>query len=613
MGYGIENIQSLDFREGLRSRIQMYLGSDDTEGIYQGFKEIINNSTDEALVGYGDTIEITVSESKNQVSVRDYGRGVPFGFRDDGENVLISIYTKAHTGGKFDKGAYKNSSGLNGIGGSAVCLSSETFSVISFRDGTKASATFEKGNSIGYVESPTKEKNGTLVTFIPDKEVFKNMTDGFSFTKICDEIQNIAYLNKGIHFTITNTETQEKKSFYSKNGIADFIKDKVTKPLMKPIICTAKDETDELEIAFMWTSNPSQSYVFVNGLYCPEGGSPITGAKTALTTQMKKLSKKEFDSELIRKGLVYAINCKVAEPSFANQTKSKINNPNLRTLASQAFKEGLEMFAQTSEFDTIVEMLTKIQRAEVAAEKARKQILEAAKDIEKNQTKKVFNSDKLKDAEFLGEDSTLLIVEGDSAAGAMAKARDYKKYGILAIRGKILNALANPDEKIMDNDEIKLLLKAMNIVPGKYNSKKLRYGKIAICTDADSDGYHIGLLIMANLRKLAPQFLNENRLCWLRSPLYIVTSGKKESYYFTDTEFNEARSSIKGTVQRAKGLGALTAEQAHNSMFTPEFQRMDTIIPTEESIQLLEELMGEDVTYRREYVFSKIDFNEIRE
>ena len=613
MGYGIENIQSLDFREGLRSRIQMYLGSDDTEGIYQGFKEIINNSTDEALVGYGDTIEITVSESKNQVSVRDYGRGVPFGFRDDGENVLISIYTKAHTGGKFDKGAYKNSSGLNGIGGSAVCLSSETFSVISFRDGTKASATFEKGNSVGYVESPTKEKNGTLVTFIPDKEVFKNMTDGFSFTKICDEIQNIAYLNKGIHFTITNAETQEKKSFYSKNGIADFIKDKVTKPLMKPIICTAKDETDELEIAFMWTSNPSQSYVFVNGLYCPEGGSPITGAKTALTTQMKKLSKKEFDPELIRKGLVYAINCKVAEPSFANQTKSKINNPNLRTLASQAFKEGLEMFAQTSEFDTIVEMLTKIQRAEVAAEKARKQILEAAKDIEKNQSKKVFNSDKLKDAEFLGEDSTLLIVEGDSAAGAMAKARDYKKYGILAIRGKMLNALANPDEKIMDNDEIKLLLKAMNIVPGKYNSKKLRYGKIAICTDSDSDGYHIGLLIMANLRKLAPQFLNENRLCWLRSPLYIVTSGKKESYYFTDAEFNEARSSIKGTVQRAKGLGALTAEQAHNSMFTPEFQRMDTIIPTEESIQLLEELMGEDVTYRREYVFSKIDFSEIRE
>lgn len=616
MSYDIDNIQSLDFKEGLRTRIQMYLGSDDTEGIYQGFKEIINNSTDEALVGYGDIIEIKVFEDLNTISVRDYGRGVPFGFRDNGENVLVSIYTKAHTGGKFDKGAYKNSSGLNGIGGSAVCLSSEKFFVQSFRDGKTATAYFEKGDLKSYKEGKTTEKNGTLVTFTPDKEVFKNMTEPFSYAKVCDEIQNIAYLNKGIHFFIANEvagEEKEKKEFYSKNGIADFIKDKVTKPMMKPVICKAKDETDEIEVAFMWTGNNSQSFVFVNGLYCPEGGSPITGAKTSLTTQIKKLAKKEFDPELIRKGLVYAINCKVAEPSFANQTKSKINNPNLRTLTSQAFKEGLEMFAQTPEFETIIEMLSKIQRAEVAAEKARKQIMEAAKDIERNQNKKVFNSDKLKDAEYLGEDSTLLIVEGDSAAGAMAQARDITKYGILAIRGKMINALANPDEKIMDNEEIKLLLKAMNIVPGKYNPKKLRYGRIAICTDADSDGFHIGLLIMANLRKLAPQFLNENRLCWLRSPLYIVKNGKNESYYFTDEEFNKVRSTVKGEVQRAKGLGALDAEQAHKAMFTAEYQRIDTIIPTEESLQLLEELMGENVEPRREYVFTKIDFNEIRE
>ncbi len=616
MSYDINNIQSLDFKEGLRTRIQMYLGSDDTEGIYQGFKEIINNSTDEALVGYGDTIEIKVFEDLNTISVRDYGRGVPFGFRDNGENVLVSIYTKAHTGGKFDKGAYKNSSGLNGIGGSAVCLSSEKFLVQSFRDGKTANAYFEKGDLVDYKENKTTEKNGTLVTFTPDKEVFKNMTEPFSYSRVCDEIQNIAYLNKGIHFIIINEVAEgekERKEFYSKNGIADFIKDKVTKPMMKPIICKAKDETDEIEVAFMWTGNNSQSFVFVNGLYCPEGGSPITGAKTSLTTQIKKLAKKEFDPELIRKGLVYAINCKVAEPSFANQTKSKINNPNLRTLTSQAFKEGLEMFAQTPEFETIIEMLSKIQRAEVAAEKARKQIMEAAKDIERNQNKKVFNSDKLKDAEYLGEDSTLLIVEGDSAAGAITQARDITKYGVLAIRGKMINALANPDEKIMDNEEIKLLLKAMNIVPGKYNPKKLRYGKIAICTDADSDGFHIGLLIMANLRKLAPQFLNENRLCWLHAPLYIVKNGKNESYYFTDEEFNKVRSTIKGEVQRAKGLGALDADQAHKAMFTAEYQRMDTIVPTEEAIQLLEALMGEDVEPRKEYVFTKIDFTEIRE
>lgn len=613
MSYGINDIEHLTFREGVRTRIQMYLGSDDTDGIYQAFKEIINNSTDEALAGFGDRIEIEVDEKENKISVRDYGRGVPFGIRENGENVLVSIYTESHTGGKFGKGAYQNSSGLNGIGGSAVCLSSKWFKVESYRDGKYATFVAEKGIVKTYKEETSKEKNGTMVSFIPDKEVFKNMTDGFSFDKVCEEIKNIAYLNKGIHFIITNINTKEEKEFYSKNGIMDFINDKCNKPLMKPIVCFASDGTDELEIAFMWTGDKEQSYVFVNGLYCPEGGSPITGSKTALTTQIKKIANAELDGDLIRKGLVYAINCKVANPSFANQTKSKINNPNLRTLASKAFKEGLDIFSKSNDCENIINMLVKFQKAEAAADRARKQILETAKEIEKNANKKVFNSDKLKDAEFLGEKSTLLIVEGDSASGAMAQARDYTKYGILAIRGKIINCLSNNEEDIADNEEIKLLLKALNIVPGKYNPAKLRYGRVAICTDADSDGYHIGLLIMAALRYLAPQFLNEGRLCWLRSPLYIVTNGKKESYYFNDEEFDAVRGKITGVIQRCKGLGALSSEQAHNSMFTDEFQRMDILQPDEASLLLLESLMGDDVLPRTKFLFEKVDFSTLHE
>jgi DNA gyrase/topoisomerase IV subunit B len=230
--------------------------------------------------------------------------------------------------------------------------------------------------------------------------------------------------------------------------------------------------------------------------------------------------------------------------------------------------------------------------------------------VEKNQKKKVFASDKLKDAEFLGEKSTLLIVEGNSAAASMAIARDIKKYGILAIRGKILNCLAHPDEKIFQNEEIKLLLSAMNITPGKYDAKKLRYGKIAICVDADSDGYHIGLLIMAALRYLAPQFLEEGRLCWLRSPLYIVKNGKSETYYFTDEEFAKAK--VKGEVTRAKGLGALSETQARNSMFG-ENQRMDVLEITDEAIYLLEDLMGKDAAPRTDFIFKNVDFSEIRE
>ena len=617
MDYGINDIKSLSFKDAVRARVQMYLGSDDLDGTYQAFKEIINNSTDEAIAGYGNKIEIYVNETENYIAVRDYGRGVPFGIREDGENVLISIYSKSHTGGKFEEGPYKNASGLNGIGAKCVCLSSEKFEVQSNRNGKTACAFFEKGNLVNYKEGTTKDPDGTYVRFKPDKEVFKTGKIGYSYKKICEDIKDISYLYSGIKFVIKNDETNEVQTYCAKNGIIDFVKDTIKKPLHKHIIYNSVIDTngDKVEIAFQWGDGKEESYVFVNGLRCPEGGSPITGAKSAITRTFNSLSKSSFDGDSIRGGLFYVINCSVAQPSFANQTKSKINNTNLRTLASNAFSDALKQMKlkYSNEFDDIVEMMKKIEKAEKAAEKARQQILNAVKDVEKNQKRKVFASDKLKDAEFLGENSTLLIVEGNSAMGGMSQARDYTKYGLLAIRGKIINCLSNPEEKIFQNEEIKLLLSAMNIVPGKYDSKKLRYGKIAICTDSDSDGAHIGLLIMAALVYLAPQFIREGRLCWLRSPLYIVDNNGKESYYFTDEEFNAVRKTIKGVVTRAKGLGELPAETARASMFTPEFQRMDVMDYDEKAITLLYNLMGEDVLPRKEFIMNKIDFSVIRE
>ena len=615
--YGIDDIKSLDFREGVRTRIQMYLGSDDLEGTYQAFKEIINNSTDEALAGYGRKIEIEVSEKNNSISVRDYGRGVPFGIRNNGENVLVSIYSKSHTGGKFDDKVYKNSSGLNGIGAKCVCLSSKFFKVESYRNKTRGCAVFNEGILESYKEDSCLEEDGTYVCFIPDEKVFKNGEIGYSFDRICNDIRDISYLYKGITFSIKNIDTNVVKTFCAAGGIKDFVKDNVEKPLHKHIIYDSieDDNGDKLEIAFQWGSKKEEGYVFVNGLRCPEGGSPITGAKGAITRTFNNLSKKSFDGDSIRDNLFYVINCTVAEPSFANQTKSKINNANLRTLASNCFSNALKDMAirYKEEFETVAELLTKVAKAEAAAERARQNILNATKDIEKNQKKKVFSSDKLKDAEFLGQDSILLIVEGDSAAASMATARDIKKYGILAIRGKILNCLAHPDEKIYQNEEIKLLLSALNITPGKYKPEKLRYGKVAICTDSDSDGSHIGLLIMAALRYLAPEFLEENRLCWLRSPLYIVKQGKSEKYFFNDEEFDKVRGTIKGEVSRAKGLGALSPQQARVSMFSEEFQRMDVLEPDADSLVLLEQLMGATVEPRRKYVFNNIDFSQLRE
>lgn len=615
MSYDIKDIKSLSFREGVRTRIQMYLGSDDIDGTYQAFKEIINNSTDEALAGFGSKIEVSVSEKENFIAVRDYGRGVPFGIREDGENVLVSIYSRSHTGGKFEEGAYKNASGLNGIGAKCVCLSSSKFEVQSNRDGKFATAYFEKGILINYSEGTTKDPNGTYVRFQPDKEVFKNGEIGYSFEKICNDLKNISYLYSGLTFEVKNDDTGATKSYCAKNGIADFVKDNNLKPLHKHIITkTVIDETgDKVEIAFQWGGGKENAFVFVNGLLCPEGGTPITGAKTAITRTFCSLAGEKYDGDSIRNGLFYVINCTVANPSFANQTKSKINNANLRTLASSAFTDGLKEFSlkYKDEFKVVTDLMSKIAKAEAAAERARQQVLNATRDIEKNQKKKVFASDKLKDAEFLGQGSTLLLVEGLSAASSIAMARDEKKYGILALRGKMINAFSNSEEKLYQNEEIKLFLSAMNIVPGRYNASRLRYGKVGICVDADADGYSIGLLIMCAIYKFAPQLIEEGRLYWLRSPLYIIKNKNKEEYYFTDEEFAKAKKN--GEITRAKGLGALSAEQAHRSMFTEEFQRMDQLIPDDESLSLLFNLMGKDSEPKKEFIFKNVDFSEIRE
>ncbi len=618
--YSIDNIQHLETREAIRTRVQMYLGSDDTEGIYQALKEIINNSTDEALAGYGNKICIRLNEEDNSVQVRDYGRGVPFGVKD-GRNFLVAIYTESHTGGKFDKNAYKNSSGLNGIGGTAVCMSSETFTVQSIRDGKTAIAKFREGNLIDYSETPIKmnagiEGTGTIVSFKPDKKVFQNMTDGYSYIRICEEIKNIAYLNKGIHFIVETTDGK-KEEYYSENGIADFIKDKVQKPLMlNPILATASDDIDEVEIAFIWTADPTQDYVFVNGLYCPEGGSPVTGAKTKITTKIKSLSGKSFDPELIRKGLVFAINCRVVNPSFANQTKSKINNPNLRTLASQAFDEGLTEFANSPDFGPIIEMMNKFANAEKAADKAREAALNRNKKMTELRKQKVAYLDKLADAEYLGEDSTLCICEGDSAGNAITAGRDTKHYGVMYLRGKMLNGLKeDDDDKYFSNKEIELLMYALGIDVDHYDKKKLRYGKIAICVDADDDGYHIALLILANLYRLCPQFLKENRLYWLRCPLHIAYDKNMQplSWYYTDAELSaaKAKGKIKGDLDRIKGLGQLEEADLRATMFsTTGGQRLEQIMYSDEAAERLCELMGVDIEPRREFVMSRIDFSK---
>ena len=616
--YNANSIQTLSFLEAVRTRIAMYMGSADNQGVLQCVREIITNSIDEATMGFGNKITVDLYEG-NRIKIGDQGRGCPFGKREDGTEALEAIYTMAHSGAKFDDKIFQNVAGMNGIGAKGVALSSDHFQVWSYRDGKCATMWLEKGFKKGYEEkviSKNDPSTGTIVEFIPSQEVYNLETIKFDFDEIKKMCQDWSYLSKGVSFILHNHITNEKVTYLSKNGLLDLMIEKGGKIIHKtPLSIVVEENGIEAEIVMGWTNNRNEIWhVFTNGLENVEGGTSLTGIKTALTNYFKKKLKGEAHPDVLRKGLFYAVSCKVPNPSFANQTKTKVNNPELRGLCQRATTQMLETFElrHNDEFKKVLELLTRELKAEAAAENARKKVLEATKEIEKNQKKKMIASDKLKDAEFLGEGSTLLIVEGDSAASSIAKARDYKKYGILAIRGKILNCLAHSDEKIFENEEIKLLLSAMNIIPNKYDSSKLRYGKIGICVDADSDGGHIALLIMAALHYLAPKFLEEGRLCWLRSPLYIVKNGKTTSYYFTDEEFNKVRSKIKGEVSRAKGLGALSQKQAEESMFG-EFQRMDRLDVDDDAIYFLESLMGVDVEPRKKYVFNEIDFSQVRE
>ena len=617
MTYTANDIETLSFRDAVRERVAMYMGSADNQGVLQCVRELITNSIDEMTMGYGDTIWVELDG--NQVTIQDNARGVPFGIRDDGTEAMEAIYTMPHTGGKFDEKVYQNVAGMNGIGAKGVALSSSYFFASSCRNGEQATLILKDGikESFEIEEIDDMNLHGTRVTFIPSQEVYNLEPIHIEFEDLKDMCKNWSYLTPKVHFRLFNYNTNEEIVYKSENGIRDFLKDSIKKPIHRtPLYISVKENGIECEVAMQWAADRKEHwYVFTNGLANAEGGTSLTGVKTALTNFFKKKFKGEFSADIARSGLFYVVNCKVPNPSFANQTKTKVNNPELRGLAQRATGQMLEDFSRryVNEFDSVLDLLTKELKAERAAERARKQVLEASKEIEKNQKKKVFASDKLKDAEFLGQNSTLLIVEGNSAMGGMAQARDYTKYGILAIRGKIINCLSNPEEKIYNNEEIKLLLSAMNIIPGKYNPSKLRYGRIAICTDADSDGAHIGLLIMAALQYLAPEFIREGRLCWLRSPLYIVENKGKESYYFTDDEFNKVRNKIKGEVTRAKGLGELPAETAQASMFTEEYQRMEVMEYDDRAVDLLYDLMGENVEPRRNFIMKKVDFSKVRE
>ena len=488
INYEANDIVSLSAGRAFREKIGMYLSADRQEAINLGLRELIVNVQDEYEVYKPDFPKLIIRlDTKNkEILVQDNMRGIPVGIRDDGINSLTAAFLIPHSGGKHTEGVYSSAVGINGEGNKIVCHTAEWLSVEVYRDNKVYFQSFHSDDEGAHPDCSVKEhpgnnETGTLIRYKPDSKVYGNIFIDINALKAT--LKEMSMFSTGLHIYLWVDE--EKEEFFSKSGLIDGLSKE--NRLSKPFSYSYETPDCKVELALQWVSKKGEIRGYANNLYMPDGGAFISGFKTSLTRTFNSLAKTKFDGEAIRDVLDGFVSVKVKMGQFTNQQKTALANPEARTATSTAISNALKEFQikRKEDFDKVVELLNKIAKAEAAAERARKQVLDATKDIEKNQKKKVFASDKLKDAEFLGQDATLLIVEGDSAAGGIAKARDYQHYGILAIRGKILNCLAHPEEKIFQNEEIKLLCSAMNIVPGKYNSSKLRYGRIGICTDAD--------------------------------------------------------------------------------------------------------------------------------
>lgn len=614
--YNKDSIQKLDPLSFTRLRPDTYCGS--TVDSTQLVTEIVSNAVDEHLAGNGNKISVKINQDTNVVTVQDWGQGIIPNNKQGNKTTLEMVYGDINSSGKFDKSedaVYKVSTGAFGIGAALTCFLSHYLVATTKRDGQYETVYFVEGK-FDHRESGRcdKKEHGVTVTFLPSEEFFDSPTPNLNVLlsnaqKITCVCPKLTYIFNGQ--TITNP-----------NGLQDYIHNYLK---IKSIVNSdfLLDETigyRRLNMGLSVSEANGTFDAFCN--YSPiEAGTPITTIKSCITRTLNKWaqnmgilkSKDTLPGSSLQEGMVVVFNLVSKDIRYDSQTKVRVTSTSDNPFINEVVSRHLEVWLDNNPDDgrKIIEKALLARRAAEAAKKAREAVKNQKSRKKKN---KILHPDKLKDAEYLGQDSTLLIVEGLSAGASVAVARDPKKYGILMLRGKLINAFTNSDTRLQKNEEIQLLLQALGIDPHHYDSNDLRYGRVAICTDSDSDGKNIGLLITVALQHFCPQFIQENRLCWLQSPLYILKNKGKETYYFTDSELNAARAkgSLVGELQRNKGLGSLSAEQARESMFGKN-QHIDVLTPSNSAIELLGQLMGSDVKVRKKYIFDNIDFAEVRE
>lgn len=619
--YTEDSIQKMDPLTFTRHRPDSYLGSN--EDSTQLLREIISNSSDEFLIGNCSEITIEYDKEKNIAKISDNGQGICPNVMKDGKSVLELVYGDINSSGKYDKSedaVYKISTGAFGIGASLTCFLSHWLIATTKRDGKFETVYFEEGKFYKRESGKCdKMEHGVSVEFNPSEEFFRDAHPNIS--KLKKELFNLSCVCKGLKIILNGEE------FYHQAGLEEIIKDCIDNSveIVKTHCCfeQKQSETQIFDFCMSATSKSNCEIIPFCNYALIENGAPVSAVKSTITRCFNnwarkngiiKNKEKNLDGSSIQEGLVIAFNLVSQNIRYDSQTKVRATSTEDNPFISSVLGEQLEVWLDSNPEDAkaILEKAIIARKAAEAAKRARA----AVKNSKKRGNKvKILNPDKLKDAEFLGQDSTLLVVEGLSAGASMCVAREIDKYGILMLRGKLINALANKDDRLLKNEEIQLLFKALGIRPYEdYEETSLRYGRIGICVDSDSDGFHIGLLIASALEHFCPKFIQENRLCWLRSPLYIVKYKDKEQYYFTDQEMNAARPNLPVgvEVQRCKGLGSLSASQARNSMFGKN-QHMDVLIPTDKTKNKLVTLMGSNADGRKDFIFNKIDFSEVKE
>ncbi len=624
--YDESSIKILEGLEAVRKRPGMYIGSTDKRGLHHLIWEIVDNGIDEVINGFGKKIKITI-HTDNSITVEDEGRGVPVGMHSSGKSTPEVIYTVLHAGGKFESGGYKVSGGLHGVGASVVNALSKWLEVNIKRDGYEYYIRFENG---GKTAIPLKKlektgKTGTKVHFLPDDTIFSTTT--FSFSTICERMQECAFLLKGLTIEVESLIDNKKESFHYENGLEAFVEyiNEDKKPLHKVVHFDGKKEDINVEIAFQYTDTYFENISsFVNNVKTNDGGTHEVGFKTAITRVFNdyarsngylKAKDKNFEGPDTREGITAVISLQIPENllQFEGQTKGKLGTPIARNVVESIVTEKLQFFLEENK-EIATNILNKMVKSKQVREAARKARDEARNG--KDKKKEYAINGKLTPAQVKNSKvNELFLVEGDSAGGTAKGGRNRKFQAILPLRGKVLNTEKTKMEDIFKNEEINTIIHSIGAGVGSdFNINDSNYDKIIIMTDADDDGAHIQILLLTFFYRYMKPLIEEGHLYIALPPLYEITCGKESVYAWSDEERKSILEKFKGKntkTQRYKGLGEMDAAQLKDTTMDPKGRSLIKVNITDAALaeKRVSVLMGDKVEPRKEWIEENVDFS----